>query len=142
MEPAFWDSSSLVPLCVVQPSSTIVRRLSAQYQVVVWWTAPVEVRSAFARLVRTGLLSQTDFAAAQKVLKVLRQNWTEVQPSRQLRDDAEGFVDRFQLKAADAQQLAAAFTWSLSRPRGRVFLSGDIQLLEAARQLGFQGLQT
>ena len=59
-----------------------------------------------------------------------------------LRDDAESFVDRFQLKAADAQQLAAANIWALGRPIGRFFLSGDTQLLEAARQLGFQAIET
>ena len=142
MEPAFWDSSSLVPLCVTQPSTTVVRQLSAQYGIVVWWSAPVEIRSAFARLVRTDLLSQADFAAGQNVLRVLRLNWREVLPSRPLRVEAESFVDRFQLKAADAQQLAAAYTWSLGRPSGRVFLSGDEKLLEAARQLGFQAIET
>jgi len=72
----------------------------------------------------------------------LRQSWAEVLPSRQLRDEAESFVDRFQLRAADAQQLAAAYVWCLGQTRGRVFLSGDIQLLEAALQLGFQATKT
>jgi len=142
MEPAFWDSSSLVPLCVVQPSSTVVRQLSAKYQVVVWWSAPVEVRGAFARLARTGQLTQSDSVSAQNVLRVLRMNWREVQPSEQLRVEAESFVDRFQSKAADAQQLAAAHVWSLGKPAGHVFLSGDKQLLESARQLGFQVIAT
>jgi hypothetical protein len=79
--------------------------------------------------------------AAQRVLLVLRSNWWEIQPSQALRDHAESFVDRLQLKAADAQQLAAAYTWALGRPSGRFFLSGDAQLLEAARQLGFHGIE-
>ena len=142
MEPAFWDTSSLVPLCVVQPSSTVVRQLSIQYQIVVWWSTPVEIKSAFARLVRTGLLSKPDSLAAQNVLEVLRRNWREVQPGEQLRALAETFVDRFPLKAADAQQLAAAYKWSVGQPHSRVFIGGDIQLLESARQLGFQTVAT
>lgn len=141
MDPAFWDSSSLVPLCVAQPSSLAVRQLSANYRIHVWWSAPVEVRSAIARLNRMGLLTQAEVTQAQQVLSRLKMNWREVLPSKALRDDAETFVDRFQLRAADAQQLAAAFIWSLRRPVGRVFISGDIQLLEAARQLGFQTIQ-
>ena len=89
-----------------------------------------------------GQLGHADLVGAQNVLRVLRMNWTEVHPSKQLRDDAEAFVDRFQLKAADAQQLGAAYIWSLRRPLGRVFLSEDLQLLEAARLLGFQAIAT
>ena len=142
MDPAFWDTSSLVPLCVVQPSSTVVRQLSAQYEIVVWWSSPVEMKSAFARLIRMAQLSPADLHKAQDVMRSLRQNWQEVMPNQQLRNEAEGFVDRFQLRAADAQQLAAAYIWAAGRPAGRVFLSGDLQLLEAARLLGFRAIQT
>jgi predicted nucleic acid-binding protein len=141
MDPAFWDSSSLVPLCVVQAESSRVRQLSASYRIHVWWSAPVEVRSAIARLSRMGVLSQAEIALARNVLSRLKSNWLEVLPSATLRDDAEDFVDRFQLRAADAQQLAAANDWALGRPSGRVFISGDVPLLEAARQLGFQTIQ-
>jgi len=50
-------------------------------------------------------------------------------------------VDRFPLKAADAQQLAAALTWCLGRTKGRALISGDSQLLDAARQLGFHAVE-
>ena len=142
MESAFWDASSLVPLCVTQASSSAVQQLSAKYAISVWWASPVEVRSAIARLVRTGLLIHADLAYAHRVLSVLRSNWTEIQPSETLRNEAESFVDQFQLKAADAQQLAAAYIWASRRPPGRVFLSGDAHLLAAAKQLGFQVIST
>jgi hypothetical protein len=32
---------------------------------------------------------------------------------------------------------AAALIWCIGRPKGRSFISGDSQLLDAARQLGF-----
>lgn len=142
MVPAFWDSSSLVPLCIKQGSSGTVHQLIHTYQIIVWWATPVEVRSAFARLQRMGHISAAEFSAAQVDLDQLRSGWREIGPSQTLRGHAESFVDRFQLKAADAQQLAAANIWALGRPSGRFFLSGDTQLLEAARQLGFQAIET
>jgi hypothetical protein len=88
-----------------------------------------------------GLITPVEMNAAQRVLLVLRSTWKEIRPSQPLRGHAESFVERFQLKAADAQQLAAAYIWALGRPGGRFFLSGDAQLLEAARQLGFDGIE-
>ena len=141
MIPAFWDSSSLVPLFIKQRSSGAVHQLIREYEVIVWWTTPVEVRSSFARLQRMGEIGAAEFAGAQVDLAQLRNSWKEIRPSLPLRDHAESFVDRFQLKAADAQQLAAAYIWALGRPSGRFFLSGDSQLLEAARRLGFNGVE-
>jgi predicted nucleic acid-binding protein len=142
VEAAFWDSSSLVPLFAKQPSSVIAVQMASQYELVVWWAAPVEAKSALARLLRMGLITPDEFAVAQIDLDQLRQSWREVMPSWRLRAEAESFVDRFQLKAADAQQLAAAYTWSMGQPAGHVFLSGDRQLLESARQPGFQAIAT
>jgi predicted nucleic acid-binding protein len=142
MLPAFWDSSSLVPLCVKQASSQTVYPLASRYELIVWWSAPVEVRGAFARLLRMGHITSSEYTAAQVDLNQLRHSWREIQPSLPLRDDAESFVDRFHLNAADAQQLAAANIWGGGRPSGRAFLSGDAQLLAAARQLGFHIVHT
>jgi predicted nucleic acid-binding protein len=72
----------------------------------------------------------------------MRSDWLEIDPSEPLREQAERLVDRFPLKAADAQQLAAALVWCLNRPKGRVFISGDSQLLDAAGQLGFHAVET
>jgi predicted nucleic acid-binding protein len=137
----FWDTSALVPLLVKQKSTPAVLQLSKLYGFVVWWSTPVEAKSAFARPQRTGQLTPSEFAYAQVDLAQVRLSWREVLPSVPLRGHAESFVDRFQLRAAHAQQLAAAYVWALGRPAGRVFISGDAQLLEAARQLGFQGIQ-
>ena len=141
MDYAFWDSSALVPLCVTQRATAAVQALSAMYDMAVWWSAPVEIRGAFARLLRMRQLTLTGHVEALVTLDDMRRVWHEVYPSEKLREQAERLVDRFPLKAADAQQLAAAMTWCLSRPRGRVFISGDTQLLDAARQLGFQAIE-
>ena len=71
----------------------------------------------------------------------MRSQWREISPSLAIRDQAERFLERFPLKAADALQLAAAFAWTSGRPRARAFLSGDAQLLEAAGLLGFQAIE-
>jgi predicted nucleic acid-binding protein len=141
VEEAFWDSSALVPLCVIERTTQAAQTLSAKYDMAVWWAAPVEMRGAFARLLRLRLLTLTGQVEAQVTLDQMRRVWHEVYPSEQLRDLAERLVDRFPLKAADAQQLAAAMTWCLNRPRGRVLISGDTQLLNAAGELGFHGIE-
>jgi predicted nucleic acid-binding protein len=141
MDDAFWDTSALIPLCVRQRSTSTVQALSVQYQKVVWWSTPVEIRSGFARLVRMGQMSPNEHVQAQIRLDRMRSEWLEIDPSEILREQAERLVDRFPLKAADAQQLAAALTWCIGRTKGRVFISGDSQLLDAARQLGFHAAE-
>ena len=140
MEQAFCDSSSLVPICIVQRPAAAMRNLVSRYRFVVWWCTPVEIRSAFARLVRTGELTSAEHAKAQKYLDLLRLSWREMQPTEALRTHAESLVDRFPLKAADSLQLAAALAWCGDNPQGRAFISGDKQLLTAATQLGFHAI--
>ena len=138
MTPAFWDTSALVPLCVQQQPSPTVRPLLEQHEIAVWWATPVEMRSAFERLLRMSQLTAPQHAAAGARLEKLRRGWRELQPSEALRAQAETLLTSYSLKAADALQLAAAWTWCLGYPQTCVFISGDAQLLEAARQLGFQ----
>lgn len=140
MVDAFWDASALVPLCVIRQATPATHALNAHYRMTVWWSTPVEMRGAFARLLRMGQLSPNEHVQAQVRLDRMRSDWREVDPSESLREQAERLVDRFPLKAADAQQLAAALTWCMGRPKGRAFISGDGQLLDAAKQLGFHAI--
>jgi predicted nucleic acid-binding protein len=87
-----------------------------------------------------GQLTSSQHVGAQVRLDELRSKWREISPDPPLRDQAEQLLDRFPLKAADALQLAAALAWCSGKPRARAFISGDTQLLDAARQLGFQPL--
>jgi predicted nucleic acid-binding protein len=112
-----------------------------RYSIIVWWAAPVEIRGSFARLLRMGRLTSNQHVGAQVRLDRLRSQWREVAPNPQLRDQAERLLDRFPLKAADALQLAAALAWTSDCPRARALLSNDTQLLDAAAQLGFQGVR-
>lgn len=137
MEPAFWDSSALVPICLQQQSSSSVQQLSEKYDVVAWWATPVEARSAFARELRAGNLSRLEYQQALEKFNVIRDGWHEIQPQEELRQIAESMLERYQLRGADALQLAAAYLWSASRPFERHFISCDKRLLDAAREAGF-----
>jgi predicted nucleic acid-binding protein len=141
MESAFWDSSAIVPLCVRESSTSASQALGEKYRMVVSWSAPVEVRGAIARLVRMGLANPNDQVKGLALLDIYRADWREVALGTTVRQKAEAFVERFPLRAADALQLGAAWSWCQGHPRGRPFISGDAQLLDAARQLGFQVIQ-
>lgn len=119
----------------------MVRRLARQYEIVGWWSTPVEVKSAFARLVRSGDLSPAGLAQAEASLSRLLAGWQEVRPDDGVRSEAESLIRRFPLSAADALQLAAAITWAGGSPRGRAFIGGDPRLLDTAQQLGFQAIE-
>jgi predicted nucleic acid-binding protein len=104
----------------------------------VWWATAVEARSAFARDVRNGFISSGEHKRAILRLDKIRSQWEEIEPDGALRILAEDLPDRFALRAADALQLAAAYTWTMHRPAGRPFISGDKRLLQAAEELGFR----
>jgi len=138
VEAAFWDTSALVPLCIRHQPTPFLQQLVRQYSLVVWWATSVEAQSAFARDLRTGTLTAEEHGQAQQRLERLRRRWREVQPSESLRILAEELLQRYPLRAADALQLAAAYTWTLNRPFRRRLISGDRQLLAAAQAMGFR----
>ena len=138
---AFWDSSALVPLCVRQGSTPRAIALYKSYEAVVWWATPVEIASALARLVRMKQLDSGDWNKARKLAKSLADSWFVIQPSEALRTRAAQLVDRYDLRAADSLQLAAAFEWCEDMPQGRAFLTSDQKLKEAALLSGFDWKQ-
>ncbi|MFI5114187.1 MAG: type II toxin-antitoxin system VapC family toxin [Terriglobales bacterium] len=135
--PAFWDTSALVPLCVHQSMTPTAIALYKLHSVVVWWTTPVEIASALARLVRMMQIDPADCAKARKLANVLSDSWSVIQPSDALRTKAVQLVDRYDLRAADSLQLAAALEWCEDVPLKRVFLTADERLREAALLTGF-----
>jgi predicted nucleic acid-binding protein len=138
---AFWDASVLVPLCVHQSSTPRSIALHDSYEVVVWWATPVEISSALARLVRMNQLGSNDWARSRRLAADLAEAWFVVQPSHALRLRAMQLVDRHDLRAADALQLAAALEWCEGIAEGKVFLSADQKLRAAAALNGFDGKQ-
>jgi predicted nucleic acid-binding protein len=136
---AFWDASALVPLCVGQSNTPRVIAFYKSYEAVVWWATPVEIASALARLVRMRQLDSADWSKARRLAAVLADAWFVIQPSERLRTKAAQLVDLYDLRAADALQLAAAVEWCQDVPQGRVFLTADQKLREAALLAGFEG---
>lgn len=134
----FWDSSALVPLCVEQPATAVAETLyDDDPELAVWWTAPVECASAFARLRRAHLLDRAGEATARDQLEQLRSLWIEVQPVGELREEALRILDAHALTATDALQLAAGLEWIGGDPGGASFVTFDERLGDAARREGF-----
>ena len=139
--PAFWDASALVPLCVRQGMTPRAVALYKTHDAVVWWATPVEIASALARLMRMKQLDSRDWAKASKLAKSLADSWSVIQPSDALRATSIKLVDRYDLRAADSFQLAAALEWCEYAPQGRVFLTADQKLRDAALLSGFDAKQ-
>lgn len=139
--PAFWDASALVPLCARQRITPRIVALHRVCDVVIWWATPVEMASAFARLLRMKELNSKDWAQARKLAGRLADSWSVIQPSDTLRSRALQLVERYDLRAADSFQLAAALEWCEVAPQGRVFLTTDQRLREAALLSGFDAKQ-
>jgi uncharacterized protein len=137
---AFWDASALTPLCIEFQATEKIDRLFQEFEIVVWWGSAVEVRSALARLERMGQITAKEVDDSLVRFADLKHRWQAIEPSNALRDLAEELPSRFNLRAADALQLAAAWIWTMQRPNNRPFLSGDQRLLEAARQMGFRAI--
>ncbi len=86
-------------------------------------------------------LDSGDWAKARQLAKSLADSWFVIQPSDALRTRAAQFVDRYDLRAADSLQLAAAFAWCEDIPQGRAFFTADQKLKEAAILSGFDAKQ-
>jgi predicted nucleic acid-binding protein len=137
-EPAFWDTSAIVPLCCHQPASARVRRLArGRRRFVVWWGTAIEARSALRRLLREDSLSDTGYLHATNRLALLRRSWSEILPTEEIRSYAESTLDRYEIRAADSFQLAAALVWCDGRPGQRPFICFDARLARAAKEAGF-----
>jgi hypothetical protein len=104
---------------------------------IVWWGTPVEARSAFARLVRDRHLDSAGRTDAIRRLRQLRVSWDEVSPIDRVRALAEDLPDTHDLRAADAEQLAAALVWCREKPKHRPLVCFDDRLRTAAAALGF-----
>ncbi|MBI4401272.1 MAG: type II toxin-antitoxin system VapC family toxin [Nitrospirae bacterium] len=137
----FWDSSAIVPLCLDEPRSDRLKRLAEEDRaLVVWWTALVECYSTFARLRREGILSRTEEDHARRFAIQLLAEWTEIEPSNKVREQAGRVLLFHPLRAADSLQLAAALVWAAGHPTGNEFVCLDQRLREAAYREGFRVL--
>lgn len=134
----FWDASALIPLCLQVRQSTALKRLAQEDEsLAVWWGSSVECLSAFARLRREAVLSETEEEQARVILRALQGSVTEVEPTPAVREQAGRVLRLHPLRAADALQLAAALVWCQGDPLQHGFVCLDQRLREAARREGF-----
>ena len=129
----FWDSSAIIPLCLKEKTSGLMKRLMKDDEdIVVWWTTRIECLSALARRQREGVLRSGDETKAKFVLSALAATWSEVQPVEAVRLRAERLLSIHPLRAADALQLASALIWAQETPRGLDIVCLDQNLRERA----------
>jgi len=134
----FWDSSAIVPVLLVEPSSVRIRELAEDgTELAVWWATLIECVSAIARRDRRGELDADQVTLALATLAGLAAGWTEIPPLERIRDAAERIVSVHDIRTADAFQLAAARIASDERPGALPFVTLDERLALAARREGF-----
>ena len=134
----FWDASAIVPLLVAESTTARLQALARQDpDMLVWWGSEVECISALARLERSAALDAKGMALAAERLKQLARGWHEIEPSEIVRESALRFLRVHPLRAADALQLAAAFTASEHRPASLQVVTLDERLADAAGKEGF-----
>lgn len=134
----FWDASAIIPLCLQEPQTTVLKKITDEDEAIVaWWSTPVECYSTFARLRREELLDSSEETYAREILMDLSAEWTEVQPSFAVRESAGRALLLHPLRAADSLQLAAALVWAKGHAAGHHFVCLDQRLREAARREGF-----
>jgi predicted nucleic acid-binding protein len=134
----FWDSSAIIPLCLREKRSEVMKGfIKDDEDIVVWWTTRIECLSALSRRQREGVLPSGDEAKARTVLSALAATWSEVQPTETVRLRAERLLSIHPLRTADALQLASALIWAQETPRGLDFVCLDQNLREGALKEGF-----
>jgi len=136
-QPAFWDASALVALCVQEAASRQAQSHLRRFLPVVWWGSLIEIHSAIARLGRQGSLKDAEKKGALSRLDLLSRGWREILPGDHVRDRARRLLDAHELRAAESLQLAAALTWCRQRPAKRDFVCADQRLAKAAAAAGF-----
>ncbi|MDH5195577.1 MAG: type II toxin-antitoxin system VapC family toxin, partial [Nitrospira sp.] len=103
----FWDASAVIPLCLIERQSKVLKKLIGEDEAIVaWWGTPVECFSALARLRREEALTEIEEEQARLLLRTLQRVWTEVEPTNVVREQAGRVVRLHPLRAADALQLA------------------------------------
>lgn len=134
----FWDSSAVVPLIVSENASAWARRaLRSDSHGLIWALTPVEVRSALARRLRDGALTQSKYQRACSRADRLFQALPQIVALEPVCARALRLLDTHPMRAADALQLAAALVATEERPADLPFMTLDHRLADAARKEGF-----
>lgn len=134
----FWDSSGLVPLFIVEPTTNRVNRLlRSDPLVVVWALTRVELMSAIGRRRREEPDLARRFGIARGDVLKAWERWIEVAAIEAVRQHAERLIATHPLRAADALQLGAALVAAAGNPSGLEVVTFDRRLAAAAEREGF-----
>jgi predicted nucleic acid-binding protein len=133
----FWDSSAVLPMLVIEPTTSIIRQLlQTDSAMAVWWGTLVECSSGISRLRREDRISIAEESAALELLDTVAASWLEILPGEPVRSSARRLLRVHSLRAADALQLAAALECR-SGAGVQEFVTFDERLANAARLEGF-----
>ncbi len=121
-------------------SAAVTGFLREDNDVAVWWGTWVECAVALSRLVRESRLNKEGEEEMRTLLALLAEDWSEIQPTDEVRLLAGRVSKRHPLKAADTLQIAAALVWCEEETEGREFVCFDDQLRRAASEEGFDVL--
>jgi len=134
----FWDTSAVLPLLLEEKASAACRReLRSDPAMAVWALTRTEVVSALRRRERAGEMTAAQVAEVLRRLDGRAHRWTVVEALQDVALRAERLLAVHPLRAADALQLGASLALFEDRPRGRIFLTGDDVLADAASREGF-----
>lgn len=134
----FWDSSALVTTLLTSAhSDQLIEAFDRDPTPAIWWTTPVECRSAVVRAVREKRATRDEASEAMERLRDARSQTREVLPVEGVRARAIRLLAQHPLRAADALQLAAALVWCEEQPSSETFVCLDRRLRDAARREGF-----
>lgn len=128
----------MIPLISEESTSDVVDDLLREdREISLWWGTWVECAVAISRLKREGNLDEESEGEARAALDGLAADWTEIEPTDDIRLSAAILSQDHPLKTADALQLAAALRWC----GGDVGSSGSVclddRLRKAAQDEGF-----
>jgi uncharacterized protein len=131
---AYFDTSSVIPLIIDEPSSGTCERLwnEADRSVSVRLLYP-EARAALARARRMRRISERQLAGAISELELINIELNHVEVTPELAHAAGDLAHTHELRGYDAVHLAAALATAQAE---FVLATGDTDLATAARSLG------
>lgn len=146
----YFDSSALVKRYVLEPGSdwvdavlTIDRGEPFKHAVTCAEIGFVEVAAAFARLTRSGAM--TEIQCRELMARFMADAWQWIVPievTKAVVREAISLTERQPLRGYDAVHLAAAHAMRRALPDYMaltpIFVSADLRLCEAARAEGFE----
>jgi len=140
---AYFDASALVKRYVSEHRSDETIELSTSADVVATsLVSRAEVAAAFAKAVRTGLLSDEEARKAQRTFAGEWRDLARVPVTEALVARAETLAWDHALRGYDAVQLASALTWQESVGTDIIIATFDTQLWKAARHAGLDAWPT